>query len=298
MKKCISIFLAFLLLLPLIPVSVRAADTPAFHYELSVDGKDSVEVNTGDVITVTLHLHRTDADDAYTMYAMQNEIRYDSDFFELVPGSELLSEGIQTTDIAVGSNLREFYMNFLSFSGGEKWDAKTRVGSFQLKVIAESGVSTITQEDYLVSLPDGTGSYFCDANSLTVILTTSCSVRFETNGGSRIEDVTAIFGETLTRPADPVREGKVFAGWYKDIHLSKEWNFDTDTVNGNMTLYAKWEDAPVETTAPETPVVEESAPGFNWMLILLVFMTLLVLILIILIWKISRDAKKKGKYGK
>ena len=136
------------------------------------------------------------------------------------------------------------------------------------------------------------------ANSLTVILTTSCSVRFETNGGSTIEDVTAIFGEKIARPADPVREGKVFAGWYKDIHLSKEWSFDTDTVNGNMTLYAKWEDAPVETTAPETPVVEESAPGFNWLLILLAFMTLLVLLLIILIWKISRDAKKKGKYGK
>ncbi len=36
--------------------------------------------------------------------------------------------------------------------------------------------------------------------------------------------------------------GYVFAGWYKDKSLAKgkEWNFDTDTVQSDLTLYACW----------------------------------------------------------
>ena len=64
------------------------------------------------------------------MYAMQDEIRYDSSFFRLVEDSALLGKGIQSTDISVLGGFREFYMNFLSFSGGEQWQPKTRVGSF------------------------------------------------------------------------------------------------------------------------------------------------------------------------
>ena len=36
--------------------------------------------------------------------------------------------------------------------------------------------------------------------------------------------------------------GYVFAGWYKDKSFAKgkEWNFDTDTVQSDLTLYACW----------------------------------------------------------
>ena len=71
--------------------------------------------------TFNLNTDRT-ARDAYTMYGMQNEIRYDSNFFQLVEGSALLSNGISTTDIGLRDNYREFYMNFVSLSGGEEWE--------------------------------------------------------------------------------------------------------------------------------------------------------------------------------
>lgn len=249
LKKWFIFLLTILLLLPTLCLTALAADTPEFRYELTVDGKDTVEVNTGDIITVTLHLYRTDADAAYTMHAMQDEIRYDSEYFELVPDSALLGNGIQSTDIALVDNHREFYMNFVSLSGGAQWAATSRVGSFQLRVIGESGVTTITNQDFLVSLPDGSGSYSCQANELTVILSTDCTVKFQSNGGTPIDPVIAIYGETLTRPDDPIREGKHLEGWYKDIHLSEEWNFETDVVKGNMTLYAKWADG--------DPVIED-----------------------------------------
>ena len=276
-KKRFLFLLVIALLLPVFCVPAAAAD-PEFRYELTVDGSDTVEVNTGDIITVALHLYRTDADANYTMYAMQDEIRYDSEFFELVEDSAVLSSGIRSTDIALVDNHREFYMNFLSFSGGETWIPKTRIGTFQLRVIGTSGVTTITNQDFLVSLQDGSGSYACDANELTVILSTDCTVRFETNGGTKIDPVTAIYGELLERPEDPVREGKHIVGWFKDIHLTEEWDFENDTVKGNMTLYAKWADG--DPVVPDTCAIcgrADSALGLPicWLCFVLILLVLL-----------------------
>ncbi|MBR2445791.1 MAG: InlB B-repeat-containing protein [Clostridia bacterium] len=263
-KKWVVSLLTIFMLFPMLCVPVHAQDEPEFRYELSVDGKDTVEVSTGDIITITLYLYRTDADAPYAMYAMQDEIRYDSEFFELVENSAVLSAGIQSTDLAVGQGMREFYMNYISFSGGAQWQPKTRIGSFQLRVIGTSGVATITNEDFLVSYQDGSGSYKCNANTLTIIRSTDCTIKFETNGGTPIDPVTAIYGELLTKPEDPVRQGKHLVGWYKDIHLTEEWNFDTDTVKGNMTLYAKWVDVEQPTTdtqeTPQTPEQDGHCP--------------------------------------
>jgi uncharacterized repeat protein (TIGR02543 family) len=41
-------------------------------------------------------------------------------------------------------------------------------------------------------------------------------------------------------PADATRPGCTFAGWYRDAECTTPWNFATDIVAGDMTLYAKW----------------------------------------------------------
>ncbi|MDR3293826.1 MAG: InlB B-repeat-containing protein [Clostridiales bacterium] len=54
-------------------------------------------------------------------------------------------------------------------------------------------------------------------------------------------DAYAVQGELLTRPAtDPTWYGYEFQGWYKDNALTQTWDFATDKVVQNMTLYAKW----------------------------------------------------------
>lgn len=242
LKKQFIFLVTLLFILPMFWMSVSAQEEPIFYYELTVDGKDTVEVENGDLVTVTLYLYRTDLEKDYTMYAMQDEIRYDNTFLELVKDSPQLLDGVRTNDIGVTENRREFYMSYLSFNGGETWQYKTRVGSVQFKVIGTSGVTNITNEDFRVSLPDGSDSYKCDANVLKLILSTECTIKFETNGGTPIDPIVAIYGERIDRPEDPIREGKYFVGWFKDIHLTEEWDFETDTVTGNMTLYAKWED--------------------------------------------------------
>lgn len=239
-RRGIAALLALLMCL-VMTISVAAAEEQMqFGFSLTVDGSNSKEVEPGDIITVVLKLKRQDLDEPYTMYAMQDEIRYDSTFFELVENSIILNQGISSTDIAMADQYRELYMNYLSMNGGNQWNGETMIGSFQLRVIGTAGVTQITNQDYLVSLPDGSGSYSCQAEDVTIILSTECVVTFETNGGSKLPDQLVEYGSLLAQPEDPVRSGYHLEGWYKDIHLTEKWDFETDTVQGNMTLYAKW----------------------------------------------------------
>ena len=51
---------------------------------------------------------------------------------------------------------------------------------------------------------------------------------------------TIVDGGKVTKPSDPEEEGWTFGGWYKESTCSSEWNFSSDTVTDDITLYAKW----------------------------------------------------------
>lgn len=290
--KLLAITMGILFVIGLFPMNVHAIDeSKSYRFELMVDGQESKEVQTGDVITVSLYVVRTDADEPYIMHAMQDEIQYDSNFFELIPDGAILAEKVQAKDIGMRDDFREFYMNYLSLGGGEQWNSRVLVGSFQLKVIGTQGVTKITNSDYLVSLEDGSDSYKCEANELSIILSSECKVHFETNGGSDIEDVTAVYGEKLDLPTAPVKDGLYFAGWYKDIDLLEAWDFKNDTVQGNMTLYAKWSEEPVE---------DESAAGkggFPWLWLMGIGGGILLIAAVVVFLLFGgKKKKKKGRH--
>lgn len=70
----------------------------------------------------------------------------------------------------------------------------------------------------------------------------SCTVTFDVQGhGTAPADYYGIrVGATIDRPDDPLETGHRFDGWYRDTACTKAWNFDTDIVQSDMTLYAKW----------------------------------------------------------
>ena len=68
------------------------------------------------------------------------------------------------------------------------------------------------------------------------------TITFNSNGGNTITAYNNIlYGQTISKPTDPTRTGYIFNSWCKDIALTNVWNFSTDTVTSNMTLYAKWD---------------------------------------------------------
>ena len=51
-------------------------------------------------------------------------------------------------------------------------------------------------------------------------------------------------GRTAVKPADPAKSGYLFGGWFKEETCENEWDFETDTITEDLTLYAKWTPAP------------------------------------------------------
>lgn len=86
-----------------------------------------------------------------------------------------------------------------------------------------------------VTNPDGSVVYTTGA-----VATDTYTVTFDAQGGSTVASQDVAKNGKVTKPTDPTRTGYTFGGWYKEAACTTAWNFDTDTVTGNITLYAKW----------------------------------------------------------
>lgn len=87
-------------------------------------------------------------------------------------------------------------------------------------------------------------------------------VRFDSAGGSAVEEQVLRYGEHVLEPEAPVKPGYVFSGW-KAEDSESGWNFSLDTVSGSMKLVAQWTPAeitvrfdPAGGSLPETEAVK------------------------------------------
>ncbi|MBR6158122.1 MAG: BspA family leucine-rich repeat surface protein, partial [Lachnospiraceae bacterium] len=67
------------------------------------------------------------------------------------------------------------------------------------------------------------------------------TVIFDSRLGSYVPSIYNITKNShLEKPDDPVRDGYIFEGWYKDEDYLEKWDFDTDTIQKDTVLYAGW----------------------------------------------------------
>ena len=68
------------------------------------------------------------------------------------------------------------------------------------------------------------------------------TVTFDTQGhGTKAPEAQKVVCGRKVNEPDRVRDEQfVFLAWYQDENYTKEWNFTKDTVNKDITLYAKW----------------------------------------------------------
>ena len=89
-------------------------------------------------------------------------------------------------------------------------------------------------------------------------------VTFDTQGGSAIADQTVDDGGKVTKPfTNPTKSGYTFDGWYKEEDYRNVWNFDTDTVTSDITLYAKWTQNPPMPDKPTYPTTKYYTVTFD-----------------------------------
>lgn len=75
-------------------------------------------------------------------------------------------------------------------------------------------------------------------------------------------------GSTINSPTSPQEEGYTFTGWYKDADCTILWDFATDIVTSDTTLYAGWkaiDDKPfIGDVLPEDIPVDGKIPDGLW----------------------------------
>jgi len=66
-------------------------------------------------------------------------------------------------------------------------------------------------------------------------------VNFYTSGGSPSPQQQNIaYGGKITEPTVMNRTGYTFGGWYKETIFTNQWDFSSDIITNDITLYAKW----------------------------------------------------------
>jgi len=94
---------------------------------------------------------------------------------------------------------------------------------------------------------NGSGTEFKATTAVTADITVyaqwtinSYTVTFDSQGGSTVSSQTVNHGGKATEPTAPTWGGYIFGGWYKESECTNNWDFNTDTVTSDVTLYAKW----------------------------------------------------------
>jgi len=74
----------------------------------------------------------------------------------------------------------------------------------------------------------------------TTTTPTTVLITFDSQGGSAVTNKTANYNSLITVPTPPTNTGYTFSGWYKEAGCINAWDFITDKVSIDTTLYAKW----------------------------------------------------------
>ena len=91
----------------------------------------------------------------------------------------------------------------------------------------------------------------------------SYTVKFETNGGSKVSSQSVSKNSTVKEPTAPTKDGFEFAGWYSDKELKTKYDF-SDKVTKSITLYAAWTEKKAETPDPtDKPSTPETKGKFT-----------------------------------
>ncbi len=113
------------------------------------------------------------------------------------------------------------------------------------KVITIALLVLLTVGLFISCNADAVGRLFQNEDNPTGVLVTS--VTFDLNGitGTAPEAQTITSGDKVPKPEDPSDTVHTFDGWYKTKDtttgkLSDKWDFDTEIVTEDMTLYAQW----------------------------------------------------------
>jgi hypothetical protein len=242
-KRLALLFAVVIVVCAIAPAALATDASQQYLFTLTAQKSGGARESTlsialGEEITVYLTLTRTDTSAEYPIYAMQDEIQYDSTMFELSGVAVITASGFKTSlrDEKDGAHKR-VYMNFVSAAaGGDAYPATLEVGSFTLKAIAK-GTTAIANKNAKMSTPTGSESYATTVRDVTVTIGdtdgggSSGGSGGGTDGGGGLPG-----GTTLEEPDVPLND-LTRAILETDNHIKYIGGYPNGTVrpNGDIT---------------------------------------------------------------
>ena len=120
---------------------------------------------------------------------------------------------------------------------------------------------------------DGSGTNYAVGRAINADVTLyaqwtihSYTVHFDMQGhGSAISNQIVNYGAKVNEPNKPAVLDYTFGGWYKEAACTNAWNFETDVVTSEITLYAKWEELSncADETVYEFSMQDEFSAGWD-----------------------------------
>ena len=213
--------------------------------------------NEGKAITVTTQVTGPDAEGNDTDWVPETEVT--------IPAGETMTAAALTKKVLEQHGMTcDDGMYTISAKDGTLPNGQTSLGSAQDSqgnwrwwVLYINGkMSNLLAVNYYVKAGDKIEWVFGDGSVSTLPHT----VTFNTGEGSAVDPQVVADGAKATKPADPTRDGYVFAGWYADADLKSPYDFSA-SVSEDLTLYAKWVKG---SHVVDGVVVDPSAQGPNW----------------------------------
>ena len=130
--------------------------------------------------------------------------------------------------ISLSGDKYTLYVGDTSVSGTYSYDGNA------LKVYDENGT------ELTANLSGGVLTLEYDGGTYRFLKKVSYQVTYNANGGSEVAAVKVLNGKTLSKPADPTKDGYDFIGWYTDEAFTQPFVFGATPITGNVTLYARY----------------------------------------------------------
>ena len=240
MKKILTLFLAFMLIISMLP-SVYAADIQ-LKLNITCEEQNLIRVSEGDTITVKYTIENMSSDAPFMVSAASNDIFYDNSFFDFVKGS--IVSGINGQDTKVVSSSGGDYMvrcDKKEIPRPKEYQPNTFVGSFDLTVKGKNGtLSVISSDRDIMGVFYGDKPYNITANDLTVVVgdVELFDVTYK-DGDKTISTAKAVAGKIKVASAPKsTPSGYQFDGWTAGGITYQPG--DEYELSANTVFTAKW----------------------------------------------------------
>jgi uncharacterized repeat protein (TIGR02543 family) len=115
---------------------------------------------------------------------------------------------------------------------------------------------------YALRVTAARDNYRDKSSAITICPITFYTVTFNSNGGTPAAAVDILGGGHVSAPSGVTRAGYTLDGWYKEPDFRTKWNFNTDTVMEDITLYARW--SIIIDTTTYINVAGTTGSGLGW----------------------------------